>query len=244
MRISKSLRYDLLGTAVEFAGGRYFFGWWMIYALVPAFFERFESWRSVHALELPGPAGILAYLLVFDFFFYWYHRCMHRAPLWVEHEFHHSATELNPLTGFRFHFLSYIFLLFFVVLPTMVFFKLTPIQFLFFALTLNTFSFLTHSNWNSGWGWLGNWVLISPRFHRAHHRIGSREGNFGGTFVFWDRIFGTYLSEADSFYDPVGLEVNAYEDSRAGTLVMYLAVLPKFLSRCVGFRSAFPRTHR
>jgi sterol desaturase/sphingolipid hydroxylase (fatty acid hydroxylase superfamily) len=43
-------------------------------------------------------------------------------------------------------------------------------------------------------GWLGERLLISPRFHRAHHGVlaaGQRSCNYGAIFPFWDILFGT-----------------------------------------------------
>ena len=40
-------------------------------------------------------------------------------------------------------------------------------------------------------------IVVTPNFHRVHHSLDMKEGNsnFGGTFVFWDYIFGTYCSK-------------------------------------------------
>jgi sterol desaturase/sphingolipid hydroxylase (fatty acid hydroxylase superfamily) len=42
-------------------------------------------------------------------------------------------------------------------------------------------------------------VLVSPRFHRLHHSAepDHRERNFGMTYSFWDRLFGTADARAD-----------------------------------------------
>jgi sterol desaturase/sphingolipid hydroxylase (fatty acid hydroxylase superfamily) len=38
------------------------------------------------------------------------------------------------------------------------------------------------------------WILVTPRFHRVHHDVGMRHGNYGIRFTFWDRMFGTYVA--------------------------------------------------
>ena len=39
------------------------------------------------------------------------------------------------------------------------------------------------------------WVFITPDMHRVHHSLDTAEhnGNYGGLFSFWDRLFGNYV---------------------------------------------------
>ena len=47
-------------------------------------------------------AGILLPFLVFDFFYYWFHRTQHRFPaLWRFHKVHHSLTDLNCISSYH-----------------------------------------------------------------------------------------------------------------------------------------------
>jgi len=46
--------------------------------------------------------------------------------------------------------------------------------------------------------WRSNWlelVLVTPRYHHIHHSSDAalHDGNYGGLFTFWDRMFGTYV---------------------------------------------------
>jgi sterol desaturase/sphingolipid hydroxylase (fatty acid hydroxylase superfamily) len=63
---------------------------------------------------------------------------------------------------------------------------------------------LQHANVRLHFGWLGERLLISPRFHRLHHAIGlghevpGKPGvlggcNFGVLFPWWDMLFGTAI---------------------------------------------------
>ena len=49
----------------------------------------------------------------------------------------------------------------------------------------------------------GDRVFASPSNHRAHHAVNERylDKNYGGLFILWDRLFGTFVEEDDS--DPV-----------------------------------------
>jgi sterol desaturase/sphingolipid hydroxylase (fatty acid hydroxylase superfamily) len=53
---------------------------------------------------------------------------------------------------------------------------------------------MAHSNTRISYGWLGDHIFISPRFHRTHHALkaaGRRSCNFGTALSWWDQIFGT-----------------------------------------------------
>jgi sterol desaturase/sphingolipid hydroxylase (fatty acid hydroxylase superfamily) len=53
---------------------------------------------------------------------------------------------------------------------------------------------MAHSNTRIGYGWLGDHIFISPRFHRTHHALkaaGRRSCNFGTALSWWDQLFRT-----------------------------------------------------
>jgi sterol desaturase/sphingolipid hydroxylase (fatty acid hydroxylase superfamily) len=72
---------------------------------------------------------------------------------------------------------------------------------------------LQHANFRCSFGWLGDRLLISPRFHRLHHSIGighesaGRQTlgghNFGVLFPWWDMLFKT--ADFSDRYDPTGV---------------------------------------
>jgi sterol desaturase/sphingolipid hydroxylase (fatty acid hydroxylase superfamily) len=43
------------------------------------------------------------------------------------------------------------------------------------------------------------WVLNSPSHHRVHHGVNEPylDRNYGGIFIFWDRLFGTFVDETE-----------------------------------------------
>ena len=47
-------------------------------------------------------------------------------------------------------------------------------------------------------GWLEK-IFITPSNHRVHHAKNPEyiDANYGGVFIIWDRIFGTYIEEKD-----------------------------------------------
>jgi sterol desaturase/sphingolipid hydroxylase (fatty acid hydroxylase superfamily) len=189
--------------------------------------------------RLPKPAGIsIAHwlpswglqvgcaLLLSSLVSYWIHRFQHSIPaLWALHKFHHSADQLAILTTARDTKLSGAVDSALRVLPIAILsvpvaakptmdspqYLLFVIFFLFTALTrLN--SFLNHSNLDLGYGWIGRWLLVSPRMHRVHHCTlpSYYNRNFSFDLVLWDRMFGTYALCEDAAQLPIGLVNNPF----------------------------------
>ena len=70
-----------------------------------------------------------------------------------------------------------------------------------------------HANFKCSFGWLGDRLWVSPRFHRLHHGVGiGHESagkqtlgghNFGVLFPWWDMLFGT--ANFSNRYEPTGV---------------------------------------
>ena len=67
-----------------------------------------------------------------------------------------------------------------------------------------------HSAYTSNWGWIGRYILVSPAAHRIHHSVSTRHynRNMGNTFIFRDRLFGTYHSP--DLVTEIGVDENPY----------------------------------
>jgi sterol desaturase/sphingolipid hydroxylase (fatty acid hydroxylase superfamily) len=76
--------------------------------------------------------------------------------------------------------------------------------------------YLCHSNLTTDYGWVGRWLLVSPRMHRLHHAAAPEyhDRNFSFDLVLWDRLFGTYASCEESALPkvPLGLSENPFEN--------------------------------
>jgi sterol desaturase/sphingolipid hydroxylase (fatty acid hydroxylase superfamily) len=72
-----------------------------------------------------------------------------------------------------------------------------PAQFVVLVALTNFVQNVQHANIRVHFGWLGERLIVSPRFHRRHHAIGyGHEGttygcNFGVLFPWWDMLFGS-----------------------------------------------------
>ncbi len=142
------------------------------------------------------PNHLLQFAVVFclgDIKHYFWHRFMHTRVFWELHKYHHSATEFNLITNSRGHFLEKgVLMMFDSILFSLVG---APIEyFAAFLIIKEFYDQLLHSNLNWNWGWVGRYILISPRAHRLHHSNNPEfyDKNFGTTFIFWDKLFGTY----------------------------------------------------
>jgi sterol desaturase/sphingolipid hydroxylase (fatty acid hydroxylase superfamily) len=167
-------------------------------------------------------------VLFHSFIAYWMHRLEHTIPaLWALHKFHHSADRMSILTSERRTVLAKGMeeaLLFIPALllsdptapkPTLgsVSFAMVVIYAAFRIFTSFNM-YLCHSNLTTDYGWIGRWLLVSPRMHRLHHAASRsyHDKNFTFDLVIWDRLFGTYAScDAAAVADvPLGLDDNPF----------------------------------
>lgn len=134
--------------------------------------------------------------VISDFKNYVSHFVFHKIPaLWKLHEFHHSATDFCMLTRYRGHFIEVALKRFFDVIPFAIF-GASIETYVAVKVLSEIHQLVIHSSLKSDWGWIGKYILVSPAAHRVHH---SRkeihfDKNFATTFIFWDRLFGTYSS--------------------------------------------------
>jgi sterol desaturase/sphingolipid hydroxylase (fatty acid hydroxylase superfamily) len=149
--------------------------------------ERFP-WLVLPQLPaVPRALFVVMAIVGIDLFDWFAHYGSHRLnPLWRLHSVHHSQEELSILSTFRTHPLVH---LGFVVtaIPVLVLAgnNATPA---FLLTAFACFGALPHANVRWGYGRIGRWV-ISPAYHRIHHRpTGRLDINIGTIFTFWDRL--------------------------------------------------------
>lgn len=136
--------------------------------------------------------------VVYDLCYYWLHRCGHeRNILWAAHSVHHQSEEYNLTTALRQtstgFLLSWIFYLPLAVLgvPLVVFVSVASLNLLY--------QFWVHTRHVPKLGWL-EWFFVTPSNHRAHHAQNAlyMDRNYGGVFILWDRLFGTFQEEDEN----------------------------------------------
>ena len=157
-----------------------------------------KDWGGLIHLSFPdGLFGSIAsvgvFLLIYDFFYYWWHRAQHATHwLWVLHELHHTERHFNVTTSARHHWLEESVRLFAVLLPMGLLFRLDGPS-IGVVFTFATFlGYFIHLNLRLEMG-IFTGVIGGPQYHRLHHSIENQHHNrnFAALFPIWDRIFGT-----------------------------------------------------
>jgi sterol desaturase/sphingolipid hydroxylase (fatty acid hydroxylase superfamily) len=132
-----------------------------------------------------------------DLAYYWQHRAGHRVRwFWASHVNHHSSQHYNLSTALRQTWTGMLAFTFVFRLP-MVAVGFEPGMVLTCAAFNLIYQFWIHTE---AIGRLPNWfeaVFNTPSHHRVHHATNPRylDRNFAGTFIVWDRMFGTFEAE-------------------------------------------------
>jgi sterol desaturase/sphingolipid hydroxylase (fatty acid hydroxylase superfamily) len=155
-----------------------------VYNLVP--------WR----MHLNWWTFIVCYI-VFDLCSYWSHRISHQQRFWwATHVVHHSAENYNLTVSFRLSWMQHLKLIFFLPVALMGF---HPIVFFVVNQVAVLFQFWVHTEFIRKLNPVVEYIFATPSNHRVHH--GTQEKyinkNYGATFIFWDRMFGTYQKEEE-----------------------------------------------
>jgi sterol desaturase/sphingolipid hydroxylase (fatty acid hydroxylase superfamily) len=164
-------------------------GWLTDHNLVPPTLERFVPALMGHPI-----LTFFIYAAILDCADYWRHRLSHMFGWWwALHSLHHAQEQMTFWSDDRNHILDdLISFVWFMVIGLLI--GVPPLQFPLLVLVLRFLESLSHANARISFGWLGERLLISPRFHRAHHGIlaaGQKSCNFGATLPWWDIIFRT-----------------------------------------------------
>lgn len=147
------------------------------------------------------------YFFLFDTWFYWWHRAMHKEPMYrLVHKVHHWSTAPNVASTAQVTPLESIINGGFVPLFTAVF-TVHPETMALIGPTNIVMGLYVHSGyeffprwWNKSWA--TKW-FITATFHDQHHKYFNY--NFGGYTTIWDRICGTMRKKFESdFENPKG----------------------------------------
>jgi sterol desaturase/sphingolipid hydroxylase (fatty acid hydroxylase superfamily) len=158
------------------------------------------AWQQLALFELsaePLWVWLLAFVF-YDFCYYWNHRLGHeRNVLWAAHSVHHQSEDYNLSTALRQTSTGFIFGWIFYLPMALI--GVPPLVFLTVAALNLLYQFWVHTRHIPKLGWF-EWLFVSPSNHRVHHAQNARymDRNYGGVFIFWDRLFGTFQEELDA----------------------------------------------
>lgn len=171
-------------------------------------------------------AQFLLSLVVLDFCRYWLHYAHHRVPfLWRFHRVHHCAEYIDATTGLRMHLVDFVQLSALPLLLFGVLFDVSSFAGWVIPATLGVgvvFDAFEHSNMRmdsrSKVYKVWDKLLNSPHFHSWHHTREGKlyDGNYGNTFVIWDRMFGTEVTRPDPPEEYGIVEWDTLEESVLG----------------------------
>jgi sterol desaturase/sphingolipid hydroxylase (fatty acid hydroxylase superfamily) len=156
-------------------------------------------WEHFALFELSADSlWVWVFAFVFyDLCYYWAHRIGHeRNVFWAAHVVHHQSEEYNLSTALR--QTSTGFLLSWIFYVPMALCGIPPAVFFTVAVMNLLYQFWVHTRHVPKLGWF-EWIFITPSNHRVHHARNPLylDRNYGGVFILWDRLFGTFQEELD-----------------------------------------------
>jgi len=162
----------------------------------------------------PVAVQLLFFTILHDFYIYWFHRYQHNSKFfWRIHEAHHSALDVDWLSGSRSHTLE-------IVINQSIEFGViallsgSPELPVMKAALDGIWGMYIHSNINVRSGWLQH-IINGPEMHRWHHATDSdaHNKNFSTKLAFWDWIFGTAFLPQSRKPRAYGLEDAEYPEA-------------------------------
>ncbi|WP_346838190.1 sterol desaturase family protein [Microbulbifer sp. SAOS-129_SWC] len=144
-----------------------------------------------------NPWHLLLAVAAYDFCYYWKHRLAHEINLlWADHLVHHQSEDYNlttalrqPSAGLPIGWIFYLPLLL-IGLPPELLVTAGAIDLIY--------QFWVHTQKFPKVRWM-EWIFVTPSNHRVHHAQNKVyvDRNYGGVFIIWDRLFGSYQEELD-----------------------------------------------
>jgi len=207
-REKQSLRQRLIGLQIwalyvpfNMIAFRLFHDFWVSIGIRPLITIPLSfDWVGISGVVLAPIAGALVY----DFFFYWFHRVQH-AVSWRFHAVHHAIRELNAVNSYH-HVSEPIFQAIFLVLPASLIVTDTGPIVPAMLIVLHLHASYIHSPTRLHLGPL-RVFFCDNRFHRIHHSLEEKhfDKNFGAFTTLWDRLFGTAWFPTENEWPETGL---------------------------------------
>ena len=137
---------------------------------------------------------IAIFLLLGDTVFYWTHIISHNYDLlWKSHRKHHNlnnSINISAIAATSSGFIDFLFTnITIFVLP----FLFKKIAYESVAISLSFMIFWPPFIHSTNIKLPTSNYFMDPSNHQVHHRTGRKNGNYGGYFLFWDKLCGTYI---------------------------------------------------
>lgn len=171
----------------------------------PALLSAFEALSALAPARFADqpwgwhPAVFVLCYVLDDLRFYWYHRAAHEVRwFWAAHVTHHSSQHYNLSTALRQPWVFHLTLGFVFSFP-LVLLGFDPGMLVFCSALNLVYQYGIHTEHIRRLPGPVEWLFNTPSHHRAHHATNPRylDCNYAGTFILWDRLFGTFVPELD-----------------------------------------------
>ncbi len=149
-------------------------------------------------IKIPGTwwSFVLCFFAL-DLARYWAHRVAHEQRFWwATHITHHNSSKYNLSVSFRLGWTQHIKIIFFIPVMLMGF---DPFVFFICHQIAVLYQFWIHTEYIKKLHPAVEFFFTTPSHHRVHHASDAHylDKNYGSTFIIWDRIFGTFMPEAE-----------------------------------------------
>ena len=181
-------------------------------------------------VNLPTWLVITLSVLLLDLMIYWQHRVFHLVPmLWRFHKVHHADSHIDASTGLRFHPIEIVLSILLKGLAVLIL-GVPAIAVIIFEVALNGFALFNHANIR-----LPRWleyplrtVLITQVLHRIHHSqvVEETNSNYGFSVSWWDKLFGSYKSEAKKSDEDIDIGLKNYPATNKAAALLSLLKMP------------------
>lgn len=160
-------------------------------------YDALEQRSGLLELSARNPWTWVVAVVAHDIAYYCFHRLSHRVNLlWASHVVHHQGEDYNFTVSLRQGAIAtWVTFLFYIPLAWL---GIPAFMFVVVHAAYQIYQFFVHTELIGRLGPL-EWILASPHNHRVHH---GRNGpyldrNYGGFFIIWDRLLGTYVDERE-----------------------------------------------
>ena len=156
----------------------------------------YEQFRFT-TIENSGITWAIAFI-AYDLCYYWAHRMSHQVNLfWGGHSVHHQSEEYNLSVALRQSSTQTIWT--FLFYTPMALTGIDPLVMLSVSGFNLLYQFWIHTESINK---LPRWfeaILNTPSHHRVHHARNPKyiDKNHAGTFIIWDKMFGTFKEEEE-----------------------------------------------
>lgn len=184
-------------------------GIYILFSVV--YFGAFDYVYQFRIIEIPVTwwSTIILFLAV-DFLWYLYHIGGHLVNvLWAAHITHHQSEEYNFSLSFRVSTPQLIIRIFFWI--TLPFLGFDPLLTTIIIGVNAAYQFFIHTRLVDKLGFL-EYFMVTPSHHRVHHAKNAKyiDKNYGGVFIIWDKMFGTFQKEEEEVQYGITKDLNSY----------------------------------